>query len=310
VRFRVLHLCGPTASGKSDLAERLAEHYPAELISVDSAQVYRGMDIGSAKPDAETRARLRYHLLDLLEPEESYSAAQFVRDAEQAIQRIHHAGKLPILVGGTMLYFRALGAGLSDLPAANPTLRLQLQQRMVHEGLATLHAELARIDPVAAARIHANDQQRTLRALEVYHSTGQPLSLLQNKGTSRASAAPSDVLRVALYPEDRSALHARIERRFLAMLEQGLLTEVARLRARPQLTLEHPSMRSVGYRQAWEHLAGGFGIEELKARGIAATRQLAKRQITWLRSDPGLRRLDLPLDAAFAQVRAWLSASS
>jgi tRNA dimethylallyltransferase len=286
----VLHLCGPTASGKSQLAEQLCQHFDVELISVDSALIYRGLDIGSAKPDHATQQRCRYHLLDLLEPEQSYSAAQFVTDANRAIAGIHARGRIPVLVGGTMLYFRALIQGLSDLPATDPALRMVLQQELSARGLADLHAELARIDPLAASRIHPNDPQRTLRALEVFRQSGQPMSSQQQAWRDIKSVDPT-ILRIALYP-DRAWLHERIARRFEQMLAMGFLNEAHALMQRPGLTLDHPAMRAVGYRQAWQHLSGEFDLSELKLRAVAATRQLAKRQITWIRSDPGLLRLN------------------
>ena len=286
----ILHLCGPTASGKSSLAEKLAEQFDVELISVDSALIYRGMDIGSAKPDAETLARCHYHLIDLIEPEASYSAAKFVADTNAAIAQIQSRGRMPILVGGTMLYFRALTQGLSDLPTTDPALRAELMQELETRGLSALHAELARVDPTAAARIHPNDPQRTVRALEVYRQTGVPLSTQQLAWRTEAPAA-ENVLRFALYP-DRAWLHERIALRFQQMLDAGFLDEVRTLMARPELSVEHTSMRAVGYRQAWQHLSGEFDANELFLRGVAATRQLAKRQITWIRSDPGLVRLE------------------
>ena len=286
----ILHLCGPTASGKSSLAEKLAEQFDVELISVDSALVYRGMDIGSAKPDPGTLQRCHYHLIDLIEPEDSYSAAKFVVDANALIAQVHSRGRIPILVGGTMLYFRALTQGLSDLPTTNPALRIELLQELESRGLSALHAELAQVDPVAAARIHPNDPQRTVRALEVFRETGVPLSTQQLAWRTEAPAA-ANVLRFALYP-DRAWLHERIALRFQQMLDKGFLDEVRTLMTRPELTVEHTSMRAVGYRQAWQHLSGDFGANELVLRGVAATRQLAKRQITWIRSDPGLVRLE------------------
>ena len=286
----ILHLCGPTASGKSSLAEQLAEQFDAELISVDSALVYRGMDIGSAKPDAETLRRCRYHLIDVIEPEASYSAAKFVSDATALIAQIQARGRLPILVGGTMLYFRALTQGLSDLPTTDPALRAELLHELETRGLSALHAELAQVDPVAAARIHPHDPQRTVRALEVFRQTGVPLSTQQQAWRSVAPAV-DNVLRFALYP-DRAWLHERIALRFQQMLDAGFLAEVRTLMARPELTIQHTSMRAVGYRQAWQHLSGEFDANELTMRGVAATRQLAKRQITWIRSDPGQVRLE------------------
>ena len=301
----ILHLCGPTASGKSALAEKLAEQFDVELISVDSALVYCGMDIGSAKPDAETLRRCHYHLIDLIEPEASYSAAKFVADANAQIVEIQARGRVPILVGGTMLYFRALTQGLSDLPSTEPALRAQLLQELESRGLSALHAELAQVDPAAAARIHPNDPQRTVRALEVFRQTGIPLSAQQLAWRTEAPAA-ENVLRFALYP-DRAWLRERIALRFQQMLDAGFLAEVRALMARPDLTIEHTSMRAVGYRQAWQHLSGEFDANELLLRGVAATRQLAKRQITWIRSDPGLVRLEESAEENYDAVCAKLA---
>jgi tRNA dimethylallyltransferase len=293
VNIREVHLCGPTASGKSGVAERLALEFNGEIISVDSAQIYRGMDIGTAKPPSDIRARIAHHLIDILEPEQSYSAAQFSADANAAILDVQARGKLPILVGGTMLYFRALGRGLSELPVSDPDIRASLQADLAARGSAALHADLARVDAKAADRIHANDTQRILRALEVFQATGTPISDLQTKASSDASEAHApEQLRIAIFPTDRAALHIKIAERFDAMLEAGLVAEVAKLRLRTGLTADHPSMRSVGYRQTWAHLDGEYDLAELREKGIAATRQLAKRQITWLRSDPGLRCFD------------------
>lgn len=307
VLVREIHLCGPTASGKSAIAERLALEFNGEIISVDSAQIYRGMDIGTAKSIQELRAKIPHHLIDILEPEQSYSAAQFAADASLAIQDIQARGKLAILVGGTMLYFRALARGLSALPASNPELRAALQADLSQRGSAALHADLARVDQKAALRIHANDSQRILRALEVFQQTGTPISELQVKDSSNAidSHAP-ELLRIALFPTDRANLHHKIAERFAAMMDLGLLAEVAALRARPALTQDHPSMRSVGYRQAWEHLSGAYGSDELRQKGIAATRQLAKRQITWLRSDPFLWCLDSDVADVYSQIASRL----
>jgi tRNA dimethylallyltransferase len=286
---KVIHLSGPTASGKSSLAERLCEHFDVELISVDSALVYRGMDIGSAKPDAQAQQRCRYHLLDLIEPEQSYSAAQFAMDARRIIAEIHARGRTPILVGGTMLYFRTLSHGLSELPTTDPAVRAQLQIELAQSGLSALHDELKRVDPPASRRIHPNDSQRTLRALEVFRQTGVPLSDQQQAWRAKQPEV-AEVQRFAVYPE-RSWLHERIALRFQQMLDQGFLYEVRTLMARPELSISHTAMRAVGYRQAWEHLRGDYALPELYQRGIAATRQLAKRQITWIRSDPELQRL-------------------
>ncbi len=287
----VIMIAGPTASGKSALAESLIEDVDVELISVDSALVYRGMDIGSAKPDAPTRLHCRYHLIDLLEPEQSYSAAEFVNDAKRLIDDVHARQRIPVLVGGTMLYYRALIQGLSDLPASDPATRQQLQTELAERGLLAMHAELARVDPIAAQRIHANDPQRTLRALEVFRMTGQPMSALQTVWKENRKEPDYQRLCFALTP-DRAWLHGRIAMRFQQMLEAGFLDEVQNLMARPQLSIEHASMRAVGYRQAWEHLRGDYDMAALIERGVAATRQLAKRQCTWLRGDAVWQTLD------------------
>jgi tRNA dimethylallyltransferase len=278
-----LCLAGPTASGKSALALRLADalHGDVEFISVDSAQVYRGMDIGTAKPDAAERARVPHHLIDLLEPESAYSAAQFVRDAAAAAEAIRARGRLPLLVGGTMLYFKALRDGLDAMPAADPALRAQLDARAAAEGWPALHAELARVDPGSAARLAPNDAQRIQRALEVWLATGRPLSAFHARDGSQSQAAMWPML--ALQPASRAWLHQRIALRFDAMLAAGFVDEVRALRRRPALQPQMPSMRCVGYRQAWAALDAGT-LAGLREAGIAATRQLAKRQITWLRS--------------------------
>ena len=277
-------LAGPTASGKSALALALAERFAVEIVSVDSAQVYRGMDIGTAKPDAATRARVPHHLVDLLDPTEAYSAARFRADALSAIAAIRARGRVPLLVGGTMLYFKALAEGLSALPAADPALRARLDARASAAGWPALHAELARIDPATAARVAPTDAQRIQRALEVHALTGTPLSRLL--GVREADGALGPAVAVALLPPDRARLHAAIARRFDAMLAAGLVDELAALRRRYALTPELPAMRCVGYRQAWEYLDGAIDAATLRAKGIAATRQLAKRQFTWLRAWP------------------------
>ena len=278
-------LAGPTASGKSALALQLAEALRGEIdiefISVDSAQVYRGMDIGTAKPDAAERARVPHHLIDLLEPEQAYSAAQFVRDATAAAQDIRARGRLPLLVGGTMLYFKALRDGLDAMPAADPALRAHIDTRAAAEGWPALHAELQRVDPATAARLAPNDAQRIQRALEVWLSTGQPLSAFHARGGAAAEAGRWPL--IALEPASRAWLHARIAARFDTMLAAGLVDELRHLRRRPGLLPQMPSMRCVGYRQAWAALDSG-ALDGLRDAGIAATRQLAKRQITWLRS--------------------------
>jgi tRNA dimethylallyltransferase len=275
-------LMGPTASGKSGLALELAARFPVEIVSVDSAQVYRGMDIGTAKPDAATRARVPHHLLDLLEPTEAYSAARFRVDALAAIAAIRARGRMPLLVGGTMLYFKALREGLSALPTAAPALRAALDARAAAEGWPALHAELNRVDPATAARLAPTDAQRIQRALEVHAVTGRPLSALQGVRESGAELGPS--VAIALVPPERAPLHATIAERLDAMLAAGLVDELRALRRRHALTEEMPAMRCVGYRQAWAFLDGRVDAATMRAQAIAATRQLAKRQFTWLRS--------------------------
>ncbi len=278
-------LLGPTASGKSQLALELAERHPVEIVSVDSAQVYRGMDIGTAKPSAAERARVPHHLIDVVDPTERYSAGRFREDAILAVEGILGRGNVPLLVGGTMLYYRALVRGLDPLPAAQPAVRARLDARAAQLGWPALHAELAGVDPVTAARLSPNDAQRIQRALEVWQLSGKPLSTLQQ---GAAPALPFALRSFALVPEDRAALHRRIAERFEQMLEAGLVDELRALRKRYPLHADLPSMRCVGYRQAWAYLEGAYGLSELRARGIAATRQLAKRQLTWLRSLPGI----------------------
>jgi tRNA dimethylallyltransferase len=275
-------LMGPTASGKSALAMDLALRFGGEIVSADSAQVYRGMDIGTAKPDAAARAAVPHHLLDVIEPDAVYSAARFRSDALTAIDAIRLRARVPIVVGGTMLYFKALREGLSALPQADAAVRAGLDARAARDGWPALHAELARVDPATAARLSPYDSQRIQRALEVHAVSGRPLSALH--GARERARDVDPVLVVALAPTDRAALHAAIARRFDAMLDAGLVDEVRDLRARFRLTAQMPSMRCVGYRQAFEFLDGHGDMRALRERGIAATRQLAKRQLTWLRS--------------------------
>jgi tRNA dimethylallyltransferase len=277
---------GPTASGKSDLALALAERLPVEIVSVDSAQIYVGMDVGTAKPDRAVQERVRHHLVDIVEPTAAYSTARFVADALAAIAAIRSRGRVPLLVGGTMLYFKALLEGLSALPPADPVVRAALDARAAQEGWPALHAELARVDPLTAARLAPADRQRIQRALEVFMVTGRPLSVLQ--GTREAPTNPGETIAFALLPPDRAVLHERIAARFDAMLAAGLVDELAALRARYRLAPDMPSMRCVGYRQAWQFLAGEIDAAGLRAKGIAATRQLAKRQFTWLRALPAM----------------------
>ncbi|HEY2815765.1 MAG TPA: tRNA (adenosine(37)-N6)-dimethylallyltransferase MiaA [Casimicrobiaceae bacterium] len=289
---------GPTASGKSALALELAGRLGAEIVSVDSAQVYRGMDIGTAKPDAATRARVAHHLIDIVDPSESYSAARFAHDAASAIAAIRARGRVPLLVGGTMLYFKALTEGLSALPQADPSTRARLDARASARGWPALHAELAAIDPATAARLAGTDSQRIQRALEVFELTGQPLSTLQGR---RDTTDIGPVLAFSLVPENRAQLHVTIAQRFDAMLTAGLVEELALLRSSHALDRHLPSMRSVGYRQAWSYLEGEIDRTALRAQGIAATRQLAKRQFTWLQSMPAAR-LPTPREAAIANI--------
>ena len=283
-------LMGPTASGKTDLALELVKRLPLEIISVDSALVYRGMDVGTAKPDEDLLRQAPHRLIDIRDPAESYSAAEFRQDALREMADITRQGRLPLLVGGTMLYFRALEQGLSDLPKADPAIRARLEAELATQGLARLHQRLSERDPVAAGRIHANDPQRTLRALEVIEITGRPLSELQAEDAGESM--PYRVLKLVRAPKDRAVLHQRIEARFLQMLEAGFEDEVRGLLARGDLSPDLPSMRSVGYRQILNYLLGGCSREEMIERAVIATRQLAKRQFTWLRADSASHWLD------------------
>jgi tRNA dimethylallyltransferase len=276
-------ITGPTACGKTDLALALAERVPLEVISMDSAMVYRGLDIGTAKPSPEIRSAVPHHLVDLLDPTESYSAGRFAQDASRAISEIRARGRLPLLVGGTLLYLRALRDGLSALPRADRAVRAELDREAEQHGWSSLHERLQRVDPAAARRIAPSDRQRIQRALEVHTLTGRPITELQAAGR-RAHRGPIVVL--ALVPENRSELAARIERRFDAMVALGFVAEVERLRARDELRPDLPAMRAVGYRQLWAHLDGHFGWDEARSKAIIATRQYAKRQLTWLRGDP------------------------
>ncbi len=282
-RPRAIFLMGPTASGKTDLAVALARALPVDLISVDSALVYRGMDIGTAKPLPKVLAEIPHGLVDILDPEETYSAARFRQDAMALMEKSRAAGRVPLLVGGTMLYYHALQHGLSELPPADPELRAALRERLAREGGAVLHGQLARLDPGAAARIHPNDPQRLLRALEVIEQTGRPLSELQLE--KRGEPLGWRVLKLVRAPADRGLLHLRIEQRFRRMLQAGFEEEVKRLLARPGVHPDLPSMRAVGYRQMAAYLTGKCRHDEMVERGIIATRQLAKRQFTWLRRE-------------------------
>ena len=281
---------GPTASGKTALACTLADRFPVDLVSVDSALVYRGLDIGSAKPDAATLARYPHALIDIRDPAQPYSAADFREDALAAMASIRERGKVPLLVGGTGLYFRALQRGLSDLPEADPALRQALSAEAAIIGWPAMHARMAALDPAAGTRIRPGDAQRIQRALEVMTLTGRPLTELQQAGTTQRF--PWRVLKLALLPDDRSLLHERIARRFDEMLAAGFLDEVRRLRQRPDLHADLPAIRAVGYRQAWEYLGGDGDATTFRNRAIYATRQLAKRQVTWLRSEYDARAFD------------------
>ena len=303
-------LMGPTGAGKTDLAARLVAQFPLEIVSVDAAMVFRGMDIGTAKPSPELLARAPHHLIDLIDPAESYSAARFLADAGAAMEAIAARGRAPLLVGGTMLYFRALQSGLARLPAADPAIRERLDARASAAGWPAMHAELARLDPVSAARIRPGDRQRIQRALEVIEQTGQPMSL-QFAENLRGATRPGD-LPLVLAPADRGALFERIGQRFDAMLRQGLVGEVAALRARGDLHAGLPSMRLIGYRQVWEHLAGVTTLGDAAVKAVAATRQLARRQLTWLRAEPGAEWFDA-FDASSperiaARIAEWLHA--
>ena len=286
---KVFALLGPTASGKSALAMKLAGKLPIEIISIDSAQVYRGMDIGTAKPTAAERRAVPHHLIDILDPTETYSAGRFREDAIRLVGEIAALNKVPLIVGGTMLYYRALAQGLDALPPANPTIRAQIDAEASAQGWPALHAQLAKVDPGTAARLKPSDAQRIQRALEVFRATGTALSSLQS---GAKTPLPFELRAFALIPEDRSELHRRIAERFDAMLQAGLVEELKALKTKFDLRAELPSMRCVGYRQAWEYLDGTVDANTLREKGIAATRQLAKRQLTWLRSLPGIEPAD------------------
>jgi len=310
---------GPTASGKSAAARALASRWPVEIINVDSATIYRGMDIGTAKPDAGERARLVHHLLDIRDPVESYSAAEFRQDALRLVAAAHQRERLPVLAGGTMMYFHVLQAGLADLPPADAALRQELEDRAATLGWPALHAELASLDPTTAERLAPNDSQRIQRALEVCLLGGRPFSAQ----LAEASGPPCDLqglrfIELSLEPTERAALHARIAQRFDSMLEAGLVDEVAALRRRGDLHPGLPSMRCVGYRQLWPHVAGELSLALAREQAIAATRQLAKRQLTWLRGRPARQRLDClradleaqVVDAAYTALASLRTSSS
>jgi len=305
-------LMGPTASGKSAVALTIASRLPVEIVSVDSAQVYRGMDIGTAKPDAATRAWIPHHLIDIVDPDAAYSAARFREDAVALIEAVKSRGRVPLLVGGTMLYFKALREGLSNLPGADASVRAVLDARAAREGWPALHAELSRVDPATAARLQPHDAQRIQRALEVHALSGEPLSALQGM---RGGEPARDFLAFALFPTDRADLHRRIALRFDAMLASGLVDELRALRRRHALQPGMASMRCVGYRQALQFLAGETDMKTLRERGIAATRQLAKRQLTWLRSteatrfDTSIVSIDALAEVVAARIHTAMTAS-
>jgi len=283
-------LIGPTASGKTAVAVKLAQTLPCEIISVDSAQIYRGMNIGTAKPDPALLAQAPHHLIDVIEPHESYSAARFRDDALALMREITERDRIPLLVGGTMLYFKALIEGMNDLPEADPMIRLVIDTMAEEEGWPAVHARLAKVDPETAARLKPADSQRIQRALEVYYLTERPMSDLLKK--PKYVYFPYTPIKISLVPSDRSVLHARIEARFDAMLEAGLVAELEKLREDYGLETTMPSMRCVGYRQAWDFIEGRTGRAEMREQGIAATRQFAKRQLTWLRSMPDVTEID------------------
>jgi tRNA dimethylallyltransferase len=297
-------LMGPTASGKTAVALEIAARFPVEIISVDSAQVYRDMDLGTAKPTGAQRAVAAHHLIDIIDPSESYSAAQFRTDAARLMRDISGRGRIPLLAGGTMLYFKALREGLSNLPEADSKVRAALDAEAKERGWPALHAELAQVDASAAARLKPNDAQRIQRALEVFRITGKPISALQ--GARIADSLPFRFIPVTLIPSDRAVLHKRIEQRFAAMLAAGLVDEVAGLQDNYALNANLPSMRCVGYRQAWEHLEGAYDRATLLDRGIYATRQLAKRQLTWLRAMPEPKIFDCLARDFGGQVLSYL----
>ena len=303
-----IFLMGPTAAGKTDTAMALHERLGHELISVDSAMVYRGMDIGSAKPSAAELARAPHHLIDIRDPAEPYSAADFREDAIELMRQISAAGRVPLLVGGTMLYYKRLIEGVANLPSADPIIRQQLETQWQYEGLESLHKRLAEVDAVSAQRIHPNDPQRLIRALEVYYASGRPMSELWAE--QQPETFPWRVLSIALAPSDRALLHQRIAKRFELMMDEGLINEVTALKKRNDLHLGLPAMKSVGYRQVWEYLEGEYDYASLVERGVIATRQLAKRQLTWLRSWPELNWVDSQRSDALDQVLKLVRDSS
>jgi len=303
-KLPVLFLMGPTASGKTDLALNLYDHTDVEIISVDSALIYREMDIGTAKPDRETLEKYPHALVDILDPTEVYSASDFAEGARQLIDQAHSQGKLPVLVGGTILYFKALAEGLAKLPEANAEIRAEIDAQAEQEGWPAVHARLAKLDPASGERLGPNDQQRIQRALEVFLMTGR--SIDSHWQEQQTLELPWKVIPIALMPEDRAQLHKRIELRFNLMLEQGFEAEVVRLRERGDLNLNLPSMRCVGYRQMWQYLDGELDWQEMHHKGVVATRQLAKRQMTWLRSWQGAEVIDPLAENLFKKTLALI----
>ena len=287
----VLALMGPTASGKTDLAMKLSDRLPTEIISVDSALVYRDLNIGAAKPSCEELKNYPHHLVDIRDPSEPYSAANFCDDAQNLITQITSTNRIPLLVGGTMLYFKALIEGMAEMPAANPQVREEIEAKAEKQGWSSIHDELARVDPESAAQIHPNHSQRLSRALEVYLVSGKTMTQLRKEQTKSQFLDQFEFIPFSIEPESRQILHQRIEQRFLTMLDNGFIEEVEGLKRREDLNKDLPAIRAVGYRQVWEYLDGDYDYDEMKERGIAATRQLAKRQLTWLRGWEPLNRL-------------------
>jgi tRNA dimethylallyltransferase len=303
----VIALMGPTASGKTGLAIELARRYPVEIISVDSALVYRGMDIGTAKPSAELMQQIPHHLIDIRDPAEAFSASEFRNDALSCIQKIHQAGKIPLLVGGTMLYYKFLIEGCADLPAANASIRQQIEAWAHTGGWFDIHRRLAAVDEASAKRINPNDPQRLQRALEIYLATGKTMTWHLQQQSS--SSLPFELLQLAICPMDRKRLHERIAERFQQMLNEGLIAEVEQLYKRSDLHAQLPAIRSVGYRQVWEHLSGSLSYSEMVDRGVIATRQLAKRQLTWLRSWPNVEWFESEDPALCSKILKRLEAA-
>ncbi|MDH5518880.1 MAG: tRNA (adenosine(37)-N6)-dimethylallyltransferase MiaA [Gammaproteobacteria bacterium] len=301
----VICIMGPTASGKTELGLEVAERYNGEIVSVDSALVYRGMDIGTAKPGVPEQRGIPHHLIDICDPWETYSAAEFRSDALKLITDLHGRQKVPVLVGGTGLYFRALEQGLNTLPASEPAIREQLTLQLAQHGHEYMHMMLAKVDPQAAQRLHVNDTQRILRALEVFNISGQPMSVLWDEQQVLTTAY--NYIKIAVAPAERSVLHQRIAQRFDRMLDLGLIAEVEGLRALAQIKAELPSMRSVGYRQVWQFLDGEFDAETMREKGIVATRQLAKRQFTWFRKEQNLQWFDSVSDGFLSDILSFIN---